>query len=187
MNQEASTAWHQTLQDDPMLVAGDDDFTNLFQLGIDFPGFDDTQATHNGFDTSMGDLGLDQLAMDSSVEEVRSHGLPSAAIYSDRGQDGLIHAYSKVHAGAEMALNAPAIQHQQGQQQRTRDVQQMPCESRIVVPPTPQSNEMRGAAARYYHYMEGDGMSDFDPYQRHRNDQVSAKALQAVLSADESR
>jgi hypothetical protein len=174
MNQDSSTAWHQTLQDDPMLVTGDDDFTNFLQLGIDFPGFDETQTGHNGFDTPMGDLGMDQLAMDSSVEDIRGHTMPTSASLSERGTADLIQRYSKIPPGVNSMMNAPVNQRQPGQQQRKRDVQQASYESRVMVPPTPQSSEMQGAAARYYHYVDRDGLAEFDPYQRHRDDQVSA-------------
>ncbi len=178
MNQDSTTAWHQPLQDDPMLVAGDDDFSNFLQLGIDFPGFDETQTGHNGFDTPMGDLGMEQLAMGSSVEDLHGHTVQTATSLSDRGRNDLIHHYAKISTAPGSVFNAPAIQHQQGQhhhhQHRKHDVQNSAYEPRIMVPPTPQSSEMQGAAARYYHYVDGDGLSEFDPYQGHRNDQVSS-------------
>lgn len=179
MNQDSTTAWHQPLQDDPMLVAGDDDFSNFLQLSIDFPGFDETQTAHNGFDTPMGDLGMEQLAMGSSVENLRGHTVQTVSGLSDRERNDLIHHYAKISTGPVSVFNAPAIQHPQGQQHhhphRKHDVQNLPYEPRIMVPPTPQSSEMQGAAARYYHYVDGDALSEFDPYQRHRNDQVSSR------------
>jgi hypothetical protein len=176
MNQDSSTAWHQTLQDDPMLVTGDDDFTNFLQLGIDFPGFDETQTGHNGFDTPMGDLGMDQLAMDSSVEDIRGHTMQTGSTLSERGTADLIQRYSKISRGANSVINVPVNQRPQGEQQQKHGVQEAPYESRVMVPPTPRSSEMQGAAARYYHYMDSDGLAEFDPYQRQRDDRVSAKA-----------
>jgi hypothetical protein len=177
MNQDSSTAWHQTLPDDPMLVAGEDDFTNFLHLGIDFPGFDEAATGHNGFDTPMGDLGMDQLAMGSSVEDMCGHTVHTGPSLSDCARDDLMHEYSKISAGADSTFNihAPASQHY-----RKHDVQKSPYESRIIIPPTPQSNEMQGAAARYYHFIDSDGLPDFDPYQRHRNDQVSANDSQTT-------
>jgi hypothetical protein len=178
MNQDSSTTWHQTLQDDPMLVAGDDDdFTNFLQLGIDFPGFDETQAHQNGFDTPMGDLGMDQLAMDSSLEDIRGHALQTSASFPERERGHLVHGYMKIPTSADSVNNGSAAQHQQAAQQRNRDAQKAQYEPQIMIPPTPQSSEMQGQAVRYYHYIEGDGVSDFEPYQRQRDDQVSAKAL----------
>ena len=164
MNQEPSIAWHERLQDDPMFVAGDDDFTNFLQLDIEFPEFD----------TPMGNLGMDQLAMASPVEDMRGHTVQTSASLSDPGQDDLVHGYPKVSAAADSIFDAPTTQHPQDQHQRKRDVHKSASEARIMVPPTPQSNELQGAAARYYHYMDG-GRSDFEPYHGHRNDQVSAK------------
>ncbi|KAF7507956.1 hypothetical protein GJ744_009853 [Endocarpon pusillum] len=184
MNQDSTTAWHQPLQDDPMLVAGDDDddFSNFLQLGIDFPGFDETQTGHHGFDTPMGDLGMEQLAMGSSVEDLRGHTVPIGTCLSNPGRDDLIHQYAKISDGPGLEFRAPAIQHQQVQQHhqqhhRKHDVQSSTYEPRIMVPPTPQSSEMQGAAARYYHYVDGDGLSEFDPYQRHRTDQMTFTPL----------
>lgn len=186
MNQDSSTAWHQTLHVDPMLVAGDDDFQNFLQLGIDFPGFEEAHAGHNGFDTPMGDLGMDQLAMHSSVEDIRAHAMQAGASLSERGAGELLHRYSKISAGPDTALNSSVAHHHQNQQQqRKRDAQKMSYESRVMVPPTPQSSEMQGAAVRYYHYMDADGMPEFDPYQRHRDDQVGAKAFQNAIFADQ--
>lgn len=185
MNQDSSTAWHQTLHVDPMLVAADDDFRNFLQLGIEFPGFDEAHAGHNGFDTPMGDLGMDQLAMDSSVEDIRAHAMQAGASLSDRGSSELLHRYSKISAGPDSALHASVAHQHQNQQQRKRDAQKMSYESRVMVPPTPQSSEMQGAAMRYYHYMDADGMSEFDPYQRHRDDQVGAKAFRNAIFADQ--
>lgn len=158
-----------------MLVAGDDDFTNFLQLGLGYPGFDETQADHNGFDTPMGDLGMDQLAMDSSVGNMRGHTLQNGASTSEQERSHLIHAYSQLSNGTDSVLNAPTNQHQHGQQERERNAQKSPYNSRIMVPPTPQSSEMQGGALRYYHYMEGDALSEFDPYQRRRDDQVGAE------------
>lgn len=163
-----------------MLVAGDEDFTDLFQLGIDFPGFDETQTGHNGFDTPMGDLGMDQLAMATSVDDLRDYTVQPGVSLSGQGRGGLMHVYSKISTGADSAIDAPATHYQQGHQRRKHDAQRSAYEPRIMVLPTPQSSEMQRAARRYHHYMEGDGLSDFDPYQRRREDQVSAKALRAL-------
>ena len=180
MNQDSSTTWHQTLQDDPMLVAGDDEFSTFLQFGIDFPGFDEAQAHHNGFDTPMGDLGMDQLAMDSSLGDIRSHTLHTAASFPERGRGHLIHAYTKIPTSTDSVINGQVAQPLQVQQQRKRDAEKSQYEHRIMIPPTPQSSEMQGAAARYYHYMEGDGMAEFEPYRRQRDDQVSVQALEAM-------
>jgi hypothetical protein len=191
MNQDSSTTWHQTLPDDPMLVAGDDDFTNFLHLGIDFPGFDDAAAGHNGFDTPMGDLGMDQLAMGSSVEDMRDHTVHTGPSLSDRARGDLIHEYAKLSAGADSTfriINAPAAQHHpQSQHYQKHDLHKSLYEPRIIIPPTPQSNELQGAAARYYQFIDSDGLPDFDPYQRHRNDQVSAKDSQKNVDADYNR
>lgn len=163
-----------------MLVAGDDDFSNFLQLGIDFPGFDEAQTGHNGFDTPMGDLGMEQLAMGSSVEDLRGHTVPTGTSLSDPRRDDLIHQYAKISDGPGSVYHTQVIQHQHGQhyhhQHRKHDVQSSTYEPRIMVPPTPQSSEMQGAAARYYHYVDGDGLSELDPYQSHRSDQVSLKS-----------
>jgi hypothetical protein len=74
MNQDSSASWHQTLQNDHMLVPGDDNFPNFFQLGIDFDEFDEAHIPHNGFAPAMGDLGMHQLAMGSSANGVRAPG-----------------------------------------------------------------------------------------------------------------
>jgi hypothetical protein len=187
MNQDSSMTWHQTLQDDPMLVAGEDDFTSFLQLGIDFPGFDETQGTNNGFDAPMGDLGMHQLAMDSSIEELRRHSVHVGVSLSERGRAELIHGASKISARANSALNAPTGQHQHGQQQQKRDTQKLPYAPRIAVPPTPQSSEMQGAAARYYHYMDGDGLSEFEPYLGRSDEQVRIANIGECCAADKSR
>lgn len=177
MNQDPSATWHHTLQHEPMLVAGDDDFTSLFQLGIDFPGFDEAQTPDNGFDPQMGDLGMQQLAMGSSMEELHGSAIRANTTSSERNQPNLITTYSKSSAGETRAKNAPSTKlrhdhHQQRQQQQKHVIRRSSYESRIMVPPTPQSSELQGAAARYYHYLDGDGLPEFDSYQRHRDDQV---------------
>lgn len=168
-----------------MLVAGDDDFTNFLQLGIDFPGFDETPAHHNGFDTPMGDLGMDQLAMDSSLEDIRGHALQNSTSFPERGRGHLMQGYMKIPTGADAITNGSAAHHQQAAQQMKRDAQKAQYGSRVMIPPTPQSSEMQGQAVRYYHYIEADGVAAYDPYQsqqpqQQRDDQVSGKALRAL-------
>jgi len=112
------------------------------------------------------------------VEDMRGHTAHAGPSLSDRAGDDLMHEYAKMSAGADSTfnINAPAAQHHpQSQHYQKHDLHKSPYESHIIIPPTPQSNEMQGAAARYYQFIDSDGLPDFDPYQRHRNDQVSAK------------
>lgn len=161
-----------------MLVASDDDFTNFLQLGIGFAGFDETQA-HHAFDTPMGDLGFDQLAMHNSLEHLHGHTGQSGDSISESGCGGVMQGYSKILAGTNSVLSVSATQHQQDQQQRERDVLPSPYQPRVMVPPTPQSSEIQGAAVRYYHFMDADGVPDFHAYQRPRDDHVSTNAQSA--------
>lgn len=163
-----------------MLVAAEDDFTTFLQLGIDFPSFDEVPPHHNGFDTPMGDLGMDQLAMDSSLGDIRSPTLQSATAFPERGRGHLLHTYTKTPLSADSVVNGQIARLQQLQRQRKRDAEKSQYQARIMLPPTPQGSEMQGAAARYYHYMNGDSMPEFDQYRRQTDDQVGVQALQAI-------
>lgn len=161
-----------------MLVAGDDDFTNFLQLVNDFPSFDEAQAAHHGFETPMGDLGMHQLAMGSSMEDIRGPSMQADVSFPEGARGDMIHGYAKIPPGANPVAHAQAIQqrHHHAQRQHPREAHRSPYDTRIMVPPTPQSSEMQGAAVRYYHYMHGDSHSDLEAYQRQRDDQVSGKA-----------
>jgi hypothetical protein len=176
MNQESSTTWHQTLQDDPMLVANDDDFNNFLQLGIGFPGFDEGQGDQNGFDTPMGDLGMDQLAMESSLEELSRHTTHAAASSSGPRQQDLMPSYSDVAVVASSLSSEASVQNQH-QQHRQGNIQHSSYDHRIMIPPTPRSTEMQGAAARFRRFSDDEGMSEFERGQRRKGDQVILKAM----------
>ena len=157
-----------------MLTTDDDDFTNFLRLGIDFPEFDQSNAPNTGFDTPMGDLGIDQLAMSVSAEELTTNVIQPVGLtsLSDLNNHGL--PLSRTSRGAHSVPATPHPGHQQNA--FTHDVQKSQYQSRIMIPPTPKSSELAGAAATYYHIMDGGTFPQAEGFVDYRGDRVSISA-----------
>lgn len=145
MNHDSSSAWTQSLHEDPLVATtGDDDFSNF-----DFLNFDGLQDGQSGLDTPMGDLGMDQLAMaghmnnettmDMQHNTMAHHSISMAPMYGNmKNADSM-----------DPALHAHMMQQHHAHMSQNHNYQ-----SQIMMPLTPCSSEMRGAAARYQQHMD---------------------------------
>ena len=157
MNHESSPTWSQTLHDDTMVAnPGDDEFSNFLDLGIDFPNFDGLEDGQSGLDTPMGDLGMDQLGMDGSRADATTSDLQTGSMVS-QGVSMAHHGHMKNAVG----MNPMLREHQMNQRPRNAMSNQN-CQPQIMIPLTPHSSEMQGAAARYQSHMDLQGHIVYD-------------------------
>ena len=152
----SSTEWTQSLHDETTVAqSGDNDFSQFLDLNVDFSEFEDLQDGQQELDTPMGDLGMDQLGMgNAAAESVAREG------YHNNGASrptSVVHGYMK---SSEPMLSGP--ESHQNAHHYAQAYQHQGYHPNMMVPLTPQSAEMQGAAMRYPQHMDVHGAMQYD-------------------------
>ena len=162
MNQAmVSAAWPHEDPRDPMISAAVDDFTTFLDL-VDFPvsfppSLDPVSTVGNDEVVESMDLGPDgSRAMAGSVD---------ASLSRRQQQQTMAHASHSIDAPLEFDLQPHLVQHQQRQ-----SMPEQPYHPPYMIPPTPNSIEMQGGAARYYQHTDAQAQALY--YQQMKDDQV---------------
>ncbi|KAI1821753.1 hypothetical protein F4861DRAFT_517655 [Xylaria intraflava] len=195
-------AWHA--QDHSMSSPGDDDFHQFFDIGMSNIGnsmqFEFQDFPHNGpslmqhghrdpIDTPMGDANVSPIAAHDNMEGAQSQVPPMTSTLSHATVPSQIlpPPASANDAISEIDAQIRFLQHQRlQQQQRQLDEQQRRLQEqqaafyaqqhqpRNMVPPTPQSLEIRASGQYYASQDQGHPSGMFEPYQQVKDQQDMA-------------
>lgn len=184
MNQTATAeAWSPSTPHDPMTSAVIEDFTSFLDMAdfsVSFPSLDcisaqDDQPVHEGVaermdtgpDASNDLLGRIQTDIhhqqDHSIQQEQHHSLLSGLGQLQDSADALF------------GINMQTQFSQQQQRQHQQQMQEHVYQGQYMIPPTPNSIEMTGGAARYYQQV--DAQAQALHYQRLKEDQVRSAVV----------
>ena len=135
--------------------SGENDFSQFLDLNVDFPEFENLQDDQQELDTPMGDLGMDQLGMGNTTAESVARESYHNNVASR--PTSVVHGY--------METSEPMVSGPESQQNRHHYAQAYHHQGyhpNMMVPLTPQSAEMQGAAMRYPQHMDVHGAMQYD-------------------------
>lgn len=126
-----------------LTTTGDDDFSSF-----DFLNFDGLPDGQSGLDTPMGDLGMDQLAMGGHMNHANTMDVPHNATLQQPLSMSPMYANMKNADMMDPGMHTHLLHQQQAQLSQNHN---------YMMPLTPHSSEIRGAAARYQQHVDAQG------------------------------
>ncbi|KAI9681439.1 MAG: FACT complex subunit [Caeruleum heppii] len=187
MEPASSTAWPQTVRNDPMVSAPEDDFTSFLDLGnfqLDLSSFDPISdgphlpsATGTGIDSSHDamqditghpDMLSRQPQQQQQQQQQRQHRPRQPQVQQIPPAHPMDRPQSSSEALMDIHLQAQLFE----QQQMQRLQGQRYPHQHAIIPPTPNSIETRGGVAKYYPHMDAQSQALIDQYNRIKDDQM---------------
>ena len=148
MNPSTSRSWPHAFNEHTLIAQPGEinDFANF--LDLNFPNFESLENGQPGLDTPTGDLGMDQLGMDGTINEP-SATLRTHAATAQPGSTLPVYEHAK-NAGPLCTPFHPNMLHQHHEHMISSQIYQ----PRMMIPPTPRSLEMNGATIAYYQQLD---------------------------------
>ncbi|GAD92631.1 HLH transcription factor (PalcA), putative [Paecilomyces variotii No. 5] len=184
MNQD-TMSWQEQMQDESLVSAtGGDEFSNFLEFGINFPDLDGhssaqpesgLHASNHAIATTMADESMNR--MDTQAQgQTSQYNHMMGDLPMDLSQQGQSQGQSYNGMDVDNAFFQEQQQQHQHQQELCRQQsQQHPhhgyAPGQPMVPPTPNSVELHGGAARYPQRVE-ENTEMYDRYGRVNDDQV---------------
>jgi hypothetical protein len=160
MDQGSSLSWQGQLQGESLMPANDDEFTNLLDFGFQFPDLE-SRAPGDQFQpmtSSAAENGLVRMDTDAPYSRTADNFSMGAFANPPGHPSNQVHpTYSNADITPGYYAGQPS-QHQHlqtqpfPQQQLQQTTHQQPSSQQYghtVIPPTPNSIELQGSAARY--------------------------------------
>lgn len=182
MEQQPAMSWPEQLHENPLITAsGEDEFSNFLEFNMHFPDLEGHGPAHSQLpDQQQSMVQPTTTAVATSVTTMPSD-LQSLSYATP--MEGLAMEFShgpvSSHA-APMPYSTPSMTPgfcaQDSSQQPTMSQQQPPSghnymQGQTMIPPTPNSMELHGNAARYPHRMD-ENQEMYDRYSRINEEQV---------------
>lgn len=194
MDQETSLQWpEQLLEGSLMPVSGDDDFSNFLEFGMhvaDLQGHGPTEGRRplpDAIPSATPEEELVEMQTDPTPQQQSQYNHMMADISMDlhsrsqgqdqgqgQGQDQIHPSYSNPDiVSGFYAQEPPQHQHlhQQGQSFHQQSTNQHYAHGQPIIPPTPNSVELHGGAARYSQRVD-ENNEMYDRYARMNDEQV---------------
>lgn len=181
MNQDASMPWPEQPHDGSLMPpAGDDEFSNFLEFGLNFPDLEGHGSgqrqrplpnSANSIPTTVGDQDMSRMDTDPT-----SQAPQYSPMVPDMPMDLGHHGQSQVPQPYGVNMDAGFFPQDQPQHQSQSHQQQQPpkqgyAQGQPMIPPTPNSVELHGGAAHYPQRVdESHGM--YDRYTRVTEEQV---------------
>lgn len=176
MNQ-TSNLWSERHHHDPMVSAPEeDDFSSFLEFGLDFSTFDgnahDGQRLAEDGVTEM-DTSMEHADVSNEIKEMQhGQGFQGGHQHPQAQMEGY-HTPGTIPMDPSMQEQLMRQHHQLQQQRQHQDAQRQNMRRVPIIPPTPNSMELHGAAERYYQHIDSNGQIMYERHQRPKEDQVS--------------
>ncbi|KAL1850541.1 hypothetical protein Plec18170_006826 [Paecilomyces lecythidis] len=187
MNQDTTMSWQDQMQDESLVSAtGGDEFSNFLEFGINFPDLDGhssaqpestLHASNHAIATTMADEGINRMDAEAQGQSSQYNHM-MGDMPMDLSQQGQSQGQvSQPYSGMNVDNAFFQEQQQQHQQElRRQSSQQHPhhhgyAPGQPMVPPTPNSIELHGGAARYPQRVD-ENAEMYDRYGRVNDDQA---------------
>ncbi|KAI9724764.1 MAG: hypothetical protein M1812_000039 [Candelaria pacifica] len=167
MNRIASQSWSEPAHQDPTTsIPTEDEFDAFLDLGdfhLNYPSYDPPVQDETSAEQDV------ENAMDTSMDSIEG-------LQQRQGYDGVT---PHVPTSNISLLQTQILQQQQHQQQFMNDPR---FHGQQVIPPTPTSLDLQGAAAaHYYQQMDSHSRAMLDHYQRRKEEGVEALNLPSMM------
>lgn len=152
-------------------ASGDDEFSNFLEFGLNFSAFD--TANHDSFPengASVMDTNMEQSDVTTGLEMGQNSQPHHYAAGPEQADLSPMGGHDKPQRGVvDMNLQAQLLRQQQ---QRQQMMQSQEYQRQTIIPPTPNSLDLHGGAARYYQHLDAQGQAIYERYQQMKEDQV---------------